>query len=329
MKRYLVTGAAGFIGARVTDMLLERGAEVVGVDNLNDAYDIRLKEWRLSRLEANPRFTFCRADICDDNALDRVFAPSATGPPFDAVVNLAARAGVRASIEAPGLFLSTNVDGTLHLLEHCRTSGVKKFVLASSSSLYGESRALPYREDLNTDLPISPYAASKKAAEVLCHAYHHLHGLDVTVFRYFTVYGPAGRPDMSPFRFVQWVFEGRPLTLYGDGSQSRDFTYIDDIARGTIEGLRPLGYDVINLGSDKPVVMRDAIRLVETLVGQPARIVFKPRHPADVTATWADIGRAHERLGWSPRVGFEDGMARLVSWYRENRSWASEVATGP
>ena len=168
------------------------------------------------------------------------------------------------------------MNGTLGLLEQCRRTGVKKFVLASSSSLYGESRELPYREDLNTDRPISPYAASKKAAEVLCHTYHHLHGLDVTVFRYFTVYGPAGRPDMSPFRFVQWIFEGRPLTLYGDGSQSRDFTYVDDIARGTIEGLRPLGYEVINLGSDRPIVLRDVIRTIEQLAGKQARIEAKP-----------------------------------------------------
>jgi nucleoside-diphosphate-sugar epimerase len=329
MRRYLVTGSAGFIGARVAQLLLEGGAEVVGVDNLNDAYDVRLKEFRLGRLQAEPRFSFCQADICEDADLDRVFAPAGSGPPFDAVVNLAARAGVRASIADPGVFFRTNVDGTLRLLERCRTAGVPKFVLASSSSLYGESRAFPYREDIDTDHPISPYAASKKAAEVLCHAYHHLHGLDITVFRYFTVFGPAGRPDMSAFRFVQWISEGRPLTLYGDGTQARDFTYVDDIARGTVEGLKPLGYAVINLGSDKPIVMLDAVRLVEKLVGRPARVVFEPRHPADVTATWADVTRARERLGWEPRVAFEDGMERLVSWYRENRTWASAVATGP
>lgn len=328
MRRLLVTGAAGFIGSRVTELLLEGGHAVTGIDNLNDAYDVRLKEWRLRRLTERTGFVFHREDVCDENALRRVFGLPGREPPFDAVINLAARAGVRASIEAPGIFVRTNVDGTLRLLEQCRSTGVKKFVLASSSSLYGESLDLPYREDLNTDHPISPYAASKKAAEVLCHAYHHLHGLDVTIFRYFTVYGPAGRPDMSPFRFVQWISEGRPLTLYGDGSQSRDFTYVDDIARGTIDGLKPLGYEVINLGSDKPVVIFDAIRLVERLVGRPAQIVFRPRHPADVTATWADVGRARERFGWEARVGFEEGMHRLVEWYRENRAWAREIATG-
>lgn len=327
MGRYLVTGAAGFIGARVAELLLDAGHAVVGVDNLNDAYDVRLKTWRLRGLEGKAGFAFTRLDICDSGALERVFAAETGAPPFDAVVNLAARAGVRPSIEIPEVYFDTNVNGTLRLLELCRRTGVGKFVLASSSSLYGESRDLPYREGADTDRPISPYAASKKAAELLCHTYHHLHGMDVTVFRYFTVYGPAGRPDMSPFRFVQWISEGRPLTLFGDGSQSRDFTYVDDIARGTVAGLRPLGYEVINLGSDKPVRILDAIRLIEELVGRRAEIVHRPRHPADVTATWADVSRAESRLDWRARVGVEEGFGNLVAWYRENREWAREIAT--
>jgi UDP-glucuronate 4-epimerase len=323
MSRYLVTGAAGFIGSKVADLLLSGGHEVVGVDNFNDAYDRRLKDWRIGRLEPRPGFSLRRVDICDPAALTPVF----DGPPFDGVVNLAARAGVRPSLEIPEVYFDTNVNGTLHLLDLCRKTGVKKFVLASSSSLYGESKELPYREDLNTDHPISPYAASKKAAEVLCYTYHCLYGLDITVFRYFTVYGPAGRPDMSPFRFVQWISEGRPLTVYGDGLQSRDFTYVDDIARGTVAGLQPVGFDVINLGSDKPVVLLDAIRLIEKLVGRPAEIVFEPRHRADVPATWADVTRAGERLGWKAQVGPEQGFESLVRWYQDNRSWAADISS--
>jgi len=324
MATYLVTGVAGFIASRVAAMLLEEGHHVVGVDNLNDAYDVRLKRWRLAQLEGRPRFTFHFADICDRAALERI---KEDGAAVDAVINLAARAGVRQSVVNPWIYYETNVIGALNLLEWCRARGVKKFVLASTSSLYGRDNPMPYREDASTDRPLSPYAASKKAAETLCYTYHHLHGLDVTVFRYFTVYGPAGRPDMSPFRFVQWISEGRPVIVFGDGSQSRDFTYVDDIARGTIAGLRPLGYEVINLGSDRPAVLMDVIKLIEELVGRPARIEYRPAHAADMSATWADIGKAERRLGWRPQVMLAEGMARLAAWYRANREWASQVAT--
>ncbi|MDE0505402.1 MAG: GDP-mannose 4,6-dehydratase, partial [Candidatus Poribacteria bacterium] len=219
------------------------------------------------------------------------------------------------------------VTGTLNLLELCREAEVKKFVLASTSSLYGANNPQPFREDANTNSPISPYAASKKGAETLCYTYHHLHGIDVTVLRFFTVYGPAGRPDMSPFRFVQWISEGRPVVVYGDGGQSRDFTYVDDVARGTIAGLKPLGYEVINLGSDSPAVLMDMIHLVEELTGKKAEIEHKPVHPADVRATWADIGRAEQLLGWHPRSSFRNGFSALVDWYQANREWAKEIST--
>lgn len=263
MGTYLVTGCAGFIASRVTEFLLADGHTVVGVDNLNDAYDVRLKHWRLDQIKNHPNFHFHKLDICDHSALEH---STLDVPCFDAVINLAARAGIRQSVENPWVYFETNVTGTLSLLELCRQSGVKKFVLASTSSLYGANNSRPFREDANTDGPLSPYAASKKAAEALCYTYHYLYDIDMTVFRYFTVYGPAGRPDMSPFRFVQWIIEGYPVTVYGDGQQSRDFTYVDDIAHGTIAGLQSLGYEVINLGSDTPVVLMDAIRLVEKLV---------------------------------------------------------------
>jgi nucleoside-diphosphate-sugar epimerase len=247
--------------------------------------------------------------------------------PFDGVLNLAARAGVRQSLEDPWVYVDTNTTGTLNLLEMCRHRGVQKLVLASTSSLYGSRNPVPYNENADTNHPLSPYAASKKAAEALCHSYHHLYGIDVTVVRYFTVYGPAGRPDMSLFRFVQWIAEERPVVVFGDGSQSRDFTYVEDIARGTIAALRPLGYEVINLGSDRPMVLMEALKLIERLVGKKANIDYQPFHKADIHATWADITAAREKLGWEPQVSHEQGIENLVHWYMENRAWASEIRT--
>ena len=324
MSRYLLTGAAGFIAARTAELLLAGGHTVVGLDNLNDAYDVRLKEWRLKRLVGQPGFEFIRADITDRAALEEAWARSG---PFDAVINLAARAGVRYSVENPWVYVDTNVTGTLNLLELCRKQGVKKFILASTSSLYGAHNPMPYREDADTNRPLSPYAASKKGAEAMCYTYHHLYGLDVTVFRYFTVYGSAGRPDMSLFRFTQWISEGRPVTVFGDGQQSRDVVHVGEIARGTIAGLKPVGYEIVNLGSDKPVVLMEMIRLVERLVGQEAQLVFKPPHPADVPATWADITKAGQLLGWEPRTHYEQGVENLVRWYHDNREWAKAINT--
>jgi len=324
MARYLVTGAAGFIASKVSELLLGAGHQVVGLDDLNDAYDPRLKHWRLERLKALPGFRFCQTDIRDRAALERLWDQSG---PFDAVLNLAARAGVRQSLENPWVYFETNTTGTLNLLEMCRHRGVNKLVLASTSSLYGSRNPVPYREDADTNHPLSPYAASKKAAEALCHSYHHLYGIDVTVVRYFTVYGPAGRPDMSLFRFVQWVAEERPVIIFGDGAQSRDFTYVDDIARGTIAALRPLGYAIINLGSDRPMVLMDALKLIERLIGKQANIEYQPFHKADILATWADITAARDKLGWEPAVSHEQGIENLVHWYRQNRDWAREIRT--
>ncbi len=330
MPVYLVTGSAGFIGARVCRSLLEKGYIVVGIDNLNEAYDVRLKKWRLNEFKGFPGFKFHCVDIAKDLfSLDKLFSLYAKGKncPFEGVINLAARAGVRQSVEEPTLYYETNLTGTLNLLELCRKFGVRKFVQASTSSLYGKDNQMPYREDANTDHCLSPYAASKKAAETLCYTYHYLYGIDITIFRYFTVYGPAGRPDMSPFRFVQWIYEGKRVTVYGDGSQSRDYTHVDDIACGTVKGLKPLGYEIINLGSDKPITLMDFIHLIEKRIGKKARIEFKPRHPSDVLATWADIEKAEKLLGWKPRIDLEQGIAGLVKWYEENRSWAKHIQT--
>jgi nucleoside-diphosphate-sugar epimerase len=329
MTKYLVTGSAGFIASKVCEQLLRQGHRVVGVDNMNDAYDVRLKEWRLRQIEGTAGFRFVRADIADMGVVRDLFARERqeSGQTFDAVINLAARAGVRQSVENPWVYVDTNVTGTLNLLEMCREYGIKKFLMASTSSLYGAHNPRPFREDADTNRTLSPYAASKKAGEVLCYTYHYLYGFDVAIPRYFTVYGPAGRPDMSLFRFTQWISEGKKVLVYGDGSQSRDFTFVDDIARGTIACLNLEGYNIVNLGSDSPHVLMDTIRLIEKLTGRKADIEHKPLHKADVMATWADIGKARSVLGWEPRTTLDEGIRSLVEWYNANREWAREIDT--
>lgn len=346
MPTYLVTGAAGFIASKVCELLLAAGHTVVGVDNLNDYYDVRLKDRRLSRLlgaagtepGADPHksaytrsaklvargpglFEFHVLDIEDPAALETVFRAHR----FDAVFNLAARAGVRYSIEHPHVYLSTNVLGTLNLLECQRKHGVKKQVLASSSSLYSGC-PMPFTEDQPVNTPQSPYAATKKAAEMLAYSYHKLYGLDLSVLRYFTVFGPAGRPDMAPFRFIKWIAEGTPLELYGDGTQARDFTYIDDIAQGTILAAKPLGYEIINLGGGRnPLSLQAVIALIERALGKKAVIAGHPFHAADIRETWADIAKAGRLLGWKPLVSPEQGIQRSVDWYLENRAWLKDI----
>ena len=329
LARYLVTGAAGFIASRVCEFLMDGGHAIVGLDDMNDAYDTRLKDYRLARLKAQPGFVFHQMDIARLDPLRALFAENAGGgaPPFDAVLNLAARAGVRQSIKNPWAYFETNVTGALNLLELCKDFGVMKFVLSSTSSAYGAEAPMPFREDAPSDRPLSPYAASKKAAEALCHTYHHLFGIDVTVLRYFTVYGPAGRPDMSLFRFTQWIAEGKPVLVYGDGTQERDFTYVDDIARGTVAAIKPVSYEIINLGSDEPVVLNEAIARIEALVEKKAHIRHEESNPADVKATWANIEKAERLLGWRPRVRLAEGLAHLVEWYTANREWTKEIRT--
>ena len=329
MSTYLVTGAAGFIASKVTELLLRRGDSVVGVDNLCDSYDVRLKQWRLEQLQALRGLEFHGTDVADLAGLRSLFQQRAGSgqQPFDGVINLAARAGVRDSLIDPWTFFNTNTTGTLNLLELCHQFGVNRFVLASTSSLYGSHNPQPFREDANTNVLLSQYAASKKAAEALCSTYHHLYGIDITVLRYFTVYGPAGRPDMAPFRFVKWIAEGQPLTLYGDGTQERDFTYVDDIARGTLAALKPLGFQTINLGTERTTVLMDVIHLIERLVGRQANIQREPRHPADMQTTWADTSKARAVLDWEAATPIEEGMEQTVAWYQENRHWARDIET--
>lgn len=356
--KILVTGAAGFIGWKVCEFLLSRPhmipmaqsptdsttIQVYGIDNLNKYYDVRLKRWRLEQLvrlsskSKSAEFIFHKIDIEDYNALKQLFIKasgsnrsrsqahkrSSSSPPFDAVINLAARAGVRYSLKNPFVYFRTNVIGNLNLLELCREYHIKKYILASTSSLYAGQK-LPFREDLPVNEPISPYAASKKSAEVTCYTYHKLFKIDVTILRYFTVYGPAGRPDMSVLRFVSWVDQGKSVIIYGDGKQSRDFTYVDDIAHGTCAALKPLEFEIINLGSDAPHKLLDVLHIIENKLNKKARISYEPFHPADMLATWADITKAKDILQWQPKIRIQKGLEATINWYRENRAWASKI----
>ncbi|HNX91866.1 MAG TPA: GDP-mannose 4,6-dehydratase [Candidatus Omnitrophota bacterium] len=319
-RTILVTGSAGFIGAKVAEKLLGQGYKVVGIDNLNGYYDVNLKKYRLSLLTGEKGFTFHKGDIENRVFLRRIFKKYR----FSAVINLAARAGVRYSVENPFVYMTTNADGTLNLLELCRENNIGKFILASTSSLYAGQK-MPFSETLPVNTPISPYAASKKAAEAMCYAYHFLHGIDVTILRYFTVYGPAGRPDMSVFRFIKWIDEGKPIELFGDGSQSRDFTYVDDIAEGTARALKRVGFQIINLGGDDPYSIRSVIKLLTGYLGKKTVICRKPFDKSDINATWADIKKARMILGWKPHVRLEEGLKRTVEWYRANKSLVAKI----
>lgn len=324
MSRVLVTGAAGFIARRVIQCLAEEGHEIVGVDNLNDSYDIRLKEWRLKQLEGVKAFTFIKDNICNPGFFDNL---SAKYRDISAVIHLAARAGVRQAVEMPEVYLQTNAAGTLNILEWCKKNSVPKLVMASTSSIYGANPPLPTPEEADSSHPLQIYAASKKAAEVMAYTYHHLFGLDTTVVRFFTVYGPAGRPDMVMFRFAQWIAEGKPVTITGDGSQMRGFTYLDDIADGVLKAMKPLGYEIINLGGHETITINELLQKIEERLGKKANVTYIPRHPADVDANWADVSKARRLLGWEPKVSLDEGITNLVNWYREQRDWAKHVLT--
>ena len=321
--KYLVTGAAGFIGSRTAALLAQQGHQVVAIDNMNTYYDIRLKNYRVSTLASIDNVQFIQMDIENMDALQELFSIHE----FDAVLNLAARAGVRYSMENPNIYLSTNTQGTLNLLELMKKSNTKKMVLASTSSLYA-GLPMPFNEDLHVNTPLSPYAASKKAAEMFCYSYHKLYSLNISVVRFFTVYGPAGRPDMSIFRFIKWIAEGTPLVLYGDGSQSRDFTYVDDIARGTILAAQKAdGFEVYNLGGgNNPLSLNYMIEKIETYLDKKANVVYHPAHIADIDSTWANIDKAQKMLGWQPETDFDTGLLKAVNWYKENEHWLKDVS---
>ncbi|MBF0486381.1 MAG: SDR family NAD(P)-dependent oxidoreductase [Candidatus Omnitrophica bacterium] len=320
MATYLVTGAAGFIGSKTCELLLKKGHRVIGIDNLNDYYDTRLKTYRLKELKAFSNFSFHKIDIENAPGLKKIL----NNRKIDAIINLAARAGVRYSMEHPAVYLSTNITGTLNLLNLAKDKGIKKFILASTSSLYAGQK-MPFKETLAVNTPISPYAASKKGAEALCYSYHYLYGIDISIVRYFTVYGPAGRPDMSVFIFMKNIDEKTPLNVFGDGTQSRDFTFVDDIARGTIKALKKTGFEIFNLGGNHPYTLKAMIGLIEKNLGKKARFIHKPFHKADIKATWADIAKAKKVLGWSPKVDLKDGIQKTAQWYLKNKKWLKDI----
>lgn len=319
--KILVTGCAGFIGSRVAEALVRRGDEVIGVDNLIEAYDPRVKQWRVDNVLSANHVDWTNLDIVDAEAASTLL--SEVRP--DAVINLAARAGVRQSIDDPNAYYSTNVTGVLNLLEACKENGVSRFLQASTSSVYGANQ-MPFVEDAILDSMTSPYATSKKAAEDLCRLYSDLFGLNVTVFRFFTVYGPAGRPDMSIFRFVKWIAEGGKLLLNGDGSQQRDFTHVDDVVRGVIAALdKDHQFEIFNLGSDRPTELNAIIDNIEELLGKSANIERHPFPDTDVKATWANISRSRELLDWEPQMTLDDGLRSVVDWYMDNKDWVKDV----
>lgn len=324
----LVAGCAGFIGWKVSEQLLNEGEQVIGIDDLNDHYSPELKYWRLDQLMKYKNFIFKKLNIANRNemifVLENLIKNARKG--IDAVINLAARPGVRQSINDPFTYFQTNVIGALNLIEWACRNGIPRYLLASSSSVYGNDCPRPFKEEFNTDKPISPYASSKKAAETLCYSYHYIYGIDVTILRYFTVYGPAGRPDMAMFRFVRWVAEDEVIKIYGNGEQERDFTYVQDIASGTIKALMLSGFNIINLGSDRPVTINKVLQIISSELQKQPRIKYEPPQKLDVQATWADITRAKRLLSWKPETDISDGIKATIEWYKRNREWAKNIS---
>ncbi|MFH0981452.1 MAG: NAD-dependent epimerase/dehydratase family protein [Planctomycetota bacterium] len=311
MPKVLVTGAAGFIGSHLCEALLGRGDVVVALDDFNDFYAPATKRANLAACLGHTHFTLAEGDIRDAGLVNE----AAQG--VDVVVHLAARAGVRPSIAQPLLYESVNVGGTLVVLEAARRHGVRRLVFAGSSSVYGNNEKIPFSESDNVDSPISPYAATKKAGELLCHTYHQLYGIGVICLRYFTVYGPRQRPDLAIHKFTRLIEAGEPIPVFGDGSMARDFTYIDDIVAGTLAAIdRCDGYHIYNLGESTPIRLNDLIGALEKALGRKARIERLPRQPGDVERTYADITRARRELGYQPSVDLDTGLGRFVEWFR-------------
>lgn len=320
----VVTGVAGFIGSHVAEMLVRDGHVVYGIDNFDPYYDREIKESNIKALEGADGFRFFEADLLEPRSLAQVFGVAAeSSRSIDAVIHLAAKAGVRPSIEDPRAYTRTNVEGTVNLLEAMIAADVKNLLFASSSSVYGNTTEIPFREDAWVDHPISPYAATKKAGELLCHSYCVLHSMRIAALRFFTVYGPRQRPDLAIAKFTRMLENGHPIPVYGDGTTRRDYTYIDDILDGIIGALGwvhdqdPGTYEVFNLGESRTVALSELIGILENATGKTAKIDRQSMQPGDVTQTYADITRARESFAYNPTTAIEDGIARYVAWYRE------------
>lgn len=311
--KILVTGAAGFIGSNLAEKLAKRGDNVVGLDNFNDYYDPAKKRTNAARLAAYPNFRMVEQDIRQRETMFELFASEK----FEAVAHLAAMAGVRNAVQYPDLYVEVNLNGTQNLLDAARAAGtLKNFVMASTSSVYGNTTQIPFVETDPCDRPLQPYAAAKRAAEILGHAYHHLFGMNFTAVRFFTVYGPNGRPDMMAYLVAESVAKGIQIPLYDNGEMYRDWTYVDDITDGVVLALdKPLGYEIINLGRGKPTLLKDFVNLIETLGGRPANVFHRPRLAADFVKNEADISKARHLLGYNPQISVEEGVRRFWAWY--------------
>ncbi len=316
MKKVLVTGAAGFIGSHLCEALLKRGDTVIGVDNFDPFYDEKIKRRNLTWCLEQPEFSFYEENILNLEALERIFQETAPSH----VVHLAAKAGVRPSIQHPAAYQKYNVEGTTNMLEMTHRFGVKNFIFASSSSVYGNNKKVPFSETDNVDFPISPYAATKKAGELLCFTYHHLYDINVFALRFFTVYGPRQRPEMAIHKFTRAIDRGEPIQVYGFGKPSRDFTYIDDIIDGVMKSIdRVQGYEIINLGESQTTTTNRLVELIEQALGKKAVREDLPMQPGDVNTTFADISKAKKILDYNPRTKIEEGIPRFVQWYQKNK----------
>jgi len=317
MPKVLITGAAGFIGSNLSKKLLKENYKVIAFDNFNNYYNSKFKEQNIAPLLKKKGFQLERADVTDKKKVNKTLKKYRPNK----VIHLAARAGVRPSIEQPLLYQKVNIGGTLNLLEACKENRVKQFIFASSSSVYGGSSKIPFKENQKVDRPISPYASTKKAGELLCYNYYHLYGLKITCLRFFTVYGPSGRPDMAPYLFTSWVNKDKEIKMFGDGNSKRDYTYIDDITDGISKALKKeLNYEIINLGNSQTVKLIDFINLVGKLLGKKPKIKQLLEQPGDVPLTYADISKAKKLLGYNPKISFEEGMAKFIEWYLKNRA---------
>ena len=310
----LVTGAAGFIGSHLCERLLAEDFEVVGLDNFNDFYDPQIKRRNIADCLKSENFQLVEADIRDSNAMDK-----AIGDGIEIIVHLAARAGVRPSIAQPLLYADVNINGTLVLLEAAKKYKTSKFIFGSSSSVYGNNKKVPFSEDDCVDFPISPYAATKKADELICHTYHHLYGISITCLRFFTVYGPRQRPDLAIHKFASLLEQGKPIPVYGDGTMMRDFTYIDDIINGLIAAMQKCtGFNIYNLGESQPITVNDLIAEIEKALGKKATKEYLPLQPGDVKRTYADVTKAVRELGYNPGTTLEEGLAKFVKWLEKD-----------
>lgn len=316
MKKVLVTGAAGFVGSHVAEKLLERGDIVVGIDNFDDTYDRKFKEENLAVNAKSEGFNFIEGDICNQELIKSIFEREKP----DSVLHLAARVDTRKAVDIPLDYIKVNIDGTIHLLDAAKNNNVSNFVFVSSSSVYGNSTKVPWSEESSADEPISPYGATKRAGELFAHSYHHNFDLNVTCLRYFNVYGERNRPTMVPYIWAEKILKGEEIEISGDGSRKRDYTYVGDIVNGTISAIdNPLQFEVINLGNNNPVSLNELLAVFEKVIGVKAKVKSRPSHKASVEETYADVRKAKKMFGWQPTTTIEEGVERLVTWFKGSR----------